>query len=371
MSRKELNTCYFYSSLSPFSPIESSSVHKNFEEKTEKFSPASSPKVNNYYYVETDSPLISTPQISTQNNNNLCHHSSQSKLFFDNKYFGNVNDRQRTFSYDTNNNTISHDDLSQNTTNDISNSNEENRNIKALENDALEMLIRLRDSENDGSVDNGYDEDDNRLHNSDDDAAAEMLVRLNNSNVVHNNNKLGNEEEMDIGNENQENYKQNELGYSDDDMEINSRIEMKSDVGINKSHLEIDNHNVLGNKKILSKSNRGLTNNTGKPLYSYASLIGQAILQSPRKKLIVSDIFKWISNTYPYYSTIKSSSWKTSIRHNLSKHEMFIRVENDNSSRACWSVNPDSENCFVDGVFHPDMLQYTKKAKRKEKKSKD
>ncbi|CAJ0847084.1 14402_t:CDS:2 [Entrophospora sp. SA101] len=176
---------------------------------------------------------------------------------------------------------------------------------------------------------------------------------------------------MDIGNENQENYKQNELGYSDDDMEINSRIEMKSDVGINKSHLEIDNHNVLGNKKILSKSNRGLTNNTEKPLYSYASLIGQAILQSPRKKLIVSDIFKWISNTYPYYSTIKSSSWKTSIRHNLSKHEMFIRVENDNSSRACWSVNPDSENCFVDGVFHSDMLQYTKKAKRKEKKSKD
>ncbi|CAJ0627169.1 15464_t:CDS:2 [Entrophospora sp. SA101] len=329
MSRKELNTCYFYSSLSPFSPIEGSSVHKNFEEKTEKFSPASSPKVNNYYYVETDSSLISTPQISTQNNNNLCHHSSQSKLFFDNKYFGNVNDRQRTFSYDTNNNTISHDDLSQNTTNDISNSNEENRNIKELENDALEMLIRLRDSKNDGS------------------------------------------EEMDIGNENQENYKQNELGYSDDDMEINSRIEMKSDVGINKSHLEIDNHNVLGNKKILSKSNRGLTNNTEKPLYSYASLIGQAILQSPRKKLIVSDIFKWISNTYPYYSTIKSSSWKTSIRHNLSKHEMFIRVENDNSSRACWSVNPDSENCFVDGVFHSDMLQYTKKAKRKEKKSKD
>ncbi|CAJ0744963.1 19911_t:CDS:2 [Entrophospora sp. SA101] len=281
MSRKELNTCYFYSSLSPFSPIEGSSVHKNFEEKTEKFSPASSPKVNNYYYVETDSSLISTPQISTQNNNNLCHHSSQSKLFFDNKYFGNVNDRQRTFSYDTNNNTISH---------------------------------------------------------------VKMLVRLNNNSVVHNNNKLGNEEEMDIGNENQENYKQNELGYSDDDMEINSRIEMKSDVGINKSHLEIDNHNVLGNKKILSKSNRGLTNNTEKPLYSYASLIGQAILQSPRKKLIVSDIFKWISNTYPYYSTIKSSSWKTSIRHNLSKHEMFIRVENDNSSRACWSVNPDSEN---------------------------
>ncbi|CAJ0837552.1 11526_t:CDS:10 [Entrophospora sp. SA101] len=232
--------------------------------------------------------LLSSLQISAQRNNSLCL-SSQSNLPFNNN---NINDHQRSFFY----NAILHTGfdnsihLPQNTTNGFSN---ENRKIDELENDALEMLIRLK----------------------------------------------CNEGKMDIGNENREDY----------NMEIDSNNEKESNVGI-ANYLGINKHDILESNRVLLETNRKLINNREKPPYSYSSLIGQAILQSPEKKLIVNDIFKWISSTYPYYST-NQGSWKNSIRHNLSKSKMFIRVENGNSPRTCWSVDPDLEHCFVDGVF--------------------
>lgn len=38
-----------------------------------------------------------------------------------------------------------------------------------------------------------------------------------------------------------------------------------------------------------------------KPPYSYATLIAHAILTSKDGRLTLSDIYKWISETYPYY----------------------------------------------------------------------
>jgi hypothetical protein len=40
-----------------------------------------------------------------------------------------------------------------------------------------------------------------------------------------------------------------------------------------------------------------------KPPFSYATLIAHAILSSKDGRLTISDIYTWISNTYPAYST--------------------------------------------------------------------
>lgn len=46
-----------------------------------------------------------------------------------------------------------------------------------------------------------------------------------------------------------------------------------------------------------------------KPPYSYASLIAQAIISSPKHRLALSNIYTWIMDTYPYYKT-QSCGWQ-------------------------------------------------------------
>ncbi|GES89498.1 forkhead box protein J1-A-like [Rhizophagus clarus] len=88
-----------------------------------------------------------------------------------------------------------------------------------------------------------------------------------------------------------------------------------------------------------------------RPGYSYASMIGQAIMTSSEKKLALADIYSWISKTYPYYK-MSDVGWKNSIRHNLSLYSAFIRVPNEGATRSLWMINPEEEQCFVNGVYH-------------------
>lgn len=48
-----------------------------------------------------------------------------------------------------------------------------------------------------------------------------------------------------------------------------------------------------------------------KPPYSYASLIAQAIISSPKQRLALSSIYNWIMQTYPYYQ-LQSCGWQVS-----------------------------------------------------------
>ncbi|KAI8059513.1 fork head domain-containing protein, partial [Gongronella butleri] len=64
-----------------------------------------------------------------------------------------------------------------------------------------------------------------------------------------------------------------------------------------------------------------------KPPYSYATLIAYAILKSQDGRLLLSDIYRWISDTYPYY-TFGQGGWQNSIRHNLSLNKKwFLKVD--------------------------------------------
>lgn len=62
-----------------------------------------------------------------------------------------------------------------------------------------------------------------------------------------------------------------------------------------------------------------------KPQLSYIGLIATAILSSRQKKMILSEVYQWIIDNYPYFRT-KGPGWRNSIRHNLSLNDCFIKA---------------------------------------------
>lgn len=86
-----------------------------------------------------------------------------------------------------------------------------------------------------------------------------------------------------------------------------------------------------------------------KPPYSYATLIGIAILKSEERKLTLSQIYKWINDTFSWYRKSKSG-WQNSIRHNLSLNKAFKKQERpkgDPGKGNYWLVEPGCEQQFL------------------------
>ncbi|KAF7230509.1 forkhead box protein O3B [Nothobranchius furzeri] len=79
---------------------------------------------------------------------------------------------------------------------------------------------------------------------------------------------------------------------------------------------------------------------------SYADLITKAIESSPEKRLTLSQIYDWMVRSIPYFKdkgdSNSSAGWKNSIRHNLSLHSRFIRVQNEGTGKSSWwMINPE------------------------------
>lgn len=120
-----------------------------------------------------------------------------------------------------------------------------------------------------------------------------------------------------------------------------------------------------------------------KPPFSYASLIAQALLAAPDRKLTLNQIYDWIMEKYPYYQS-ENSGWQNSIRHNLSLNSCFEKIarthqekvaaamalqqasmngdhvthsgsggqSSNASGKGCfWTVNMDELASFTDGAF--------------------
>lgn len=86
-----------------------------------------------------------------------------------------------------------------------------------------------------------------------------------------------------------------------------------------------------------------------KPGHSYAQLIGMAILRSPQRRLTLAQIYKWISDSFTFYSA-QDAGWQNSIRHNLSLNKHFIKQErpkDDPGKGNYWAIEPGMEHLFM------------------------
>uniref|UniRef100_UPI00358EC75B forkhead box protein K2-like n=1 Tax=Myxine glutinosa TaxID=7769 RepID=UPI00358EC75B len=91
----------------------------------------------------------------------------------------------------------------------------------------------------------------------------------------------------------------------------------------------------------------------GKPPYSYAQLIIQAITSSADKQLTLSGIYSHITQHYPFYR-MSDKGWQNSIRHNLSLNRYFVKVprsQEEPGKGSFWRIDPSCEAKLAEQAY--------------------
>ncbi|WVQ78940.1 hypothetical protein IAT38_001032 [Cryptococcus sp. DSM 104549] len=64
-----------------------------------------------------------------------------------------------------------------------------------------------------------------------------------------------------------------------------------------------------------------------RPTECLAGIMGRAILASRARGLSLEHLYRWIEAAYPFFTTGRGGGWRNSVRHTLSIHKMFDKVE--------------------------------------------
>ncbi|ELT94607.1 hypothetical protein CAPTEDRAFT_207452 [Capitella teleta] len=87
------------------------------------------------------------------------------------------------------------------------------------------------------------------------------------------------------------------------------------------------------------------------PSESYVTMIGKAMMSFPEREMVLGDLYTYLTETYPYLRTAKSS-WKSTVRHNLSVCPCFVRGRKARQGRGyLWGVHPAYMQNFEKGLF--------------------
>ena len=97
---------------------------------------------------------------------------------------------------------------------------------------------------------------------------------------------------------------------------------------------------------------------SGKPPYSYISLICMAISDAPDKKATLREICDFIANRFPYYQT-KTTNWHGNIRHNLTLNDCFVKMPRRAGDKGHpWAIDPSFEDMFDNGSLLRRKYRY-------------
>ncbi|UJR35132.1 hypothetical protein I4U23_027903 [Adineta vaga] len=103
---------------------------------------------------------------------------------------------------------------------------------------------------------------------------------------------------------------------------------------------------------------------------SYAELISKAITSSAEQRLTLSEIYDWMIKYVPFFRNkvdrISSAGWKNSIRHNLSLHNRFKRVQSEGTGKSSWwMINPDEKMTCGNDTSSPSPISGLKQPRRR------
>ncbi|XP_047433435.1 forkhead box protein P3 [Mugil cephalus] len=91
--------------------------------------------------------------------------------------------------------------------------------------------------------------------------------------------------------------------------------------------------------------------NNIRPPYTYAYLIRWSILESPDKQRTLNEIYNWFTTMF-FYFRHNTATWKNAVRHNLSLHKCFVRVEGGKG--AVWTVDESEYQRRKGQKYHRD-----------------
>lgn len=108
----------------------------------------------------------------------------------------------------------------------------------------------------------------------------------------------------------------------------------------NRSDLDAEENMAVSNNERISTNVN--VQEFQKPIFPYSCLIAMALKNSKTDALLVSQIYIFICEHFPYYKTAPIG-WKNCIRHTLSLNKHFIKHECGNEGkqkRYTWSLDP-------------------------------